>query len=177
MTAMIEREAEHARMGRPARIIAKLNRIADVDIIRALYEASRAGVQMDLIVRGVCMLRPGVPGLSETIKVRSIVGRFLEHSRVFYFENGGAEELYMGSSDWMPRNLNRRVEVVTPIHDPVLKKYLKDELLAAYLRDNVKARELQPDGHYERVRPAPGEEEFSAQMYFENAAIMASDLS
>jgi polyphosphate kinase len=177
MTAMIEREAEHARQGRPARIIAKLNRIADVDIIRALYEASRAGVEMDLIVRGVCMLRPGVPGLSETIKVRSIVGRFLEHSRAFYFENGGQEELYMGSSDWMPRNLNRRVEVVTPIHDPALKRYLKDELLAAYLRDNVKARELMPDGRYERVRPAPGEEEFSAQMYFENAAIVASDLS
>jgi polyphosphate kinase len=167
MLALIHREREHHLAGRPARIIAKLNRIADIHIIRALYEASQAGVPMELIVRGVCMLRPGVPGLSETITVRSIVGRFLEHSRAYYFENGGDEEVYMGSADWMSRNLDRRVEVLAPIKDPGIRRYLKDVVLAAYLRDNAQARLLQPDGSYTRLRPAPGEEEFNSQLHFE----------
>jgi polyphosphate kinase len=166
MLVLIRREAEHARANRPAHMIIKINRLADVEIIRALYEASQAGVRIDLIVRGICMLRPGVEGLSETITVRSIVGRFLEHSRVYYFENGGEEEFYTGSSDWMPRNLNRRVEVVAPVHDAHLKRYLKDVILAAYLRDNVKARRLLPDGSYERIQPAAGEERFDSQLYF-----------
>jgi len=166
MLALIRRETEHARAGRPARIAAKINRLADTQVVRALYEASQAGVEVDLVVRGICMLRPGVPGLSETIRVRSIVGRFLEHSRVFYFLNGGDEELYTGSADWMNRNFDRRVEVVAPVRDPRLQTYLKDVLLAAYLRDNVKARELRPDGSYRRPRTAPGAEPFNAQLHF-----------
>jgi polyphosphate kinase len=169
MLSLINRETEHCRAGRPSRIAVKINRLADVEIIRALYEASQAGVPIDLIIRGVCMLRPGVPGLSETINVRSIVGRLLEHSRVFYFANGGDEEIYTGSADWMSRNLDRRVEVVTPIHDPNLKRYLKDVMLAAYLRDNVKARRLLPDGTHERIQPTTGEERFDAQMHFEGS--------
>ncbi|HEY0099259.1 MAG TPA: polyphosphate kinase 1, partial [Pyrinomonadaceae bacterium] len=171
MLALIRREAEHAKAGRTARMVIKINRLADVEIIRALYEASQAGVRIDLIVRGICMLRPGVENLSETITVRSIVGRFLEHSRVFYFANGGDEELYTGSSDWMPRNLNRRVEVVTPVHDARLRTHLKDVILAAYLRDNVKARLLRPDGSYERIQRAPGEERFDSQLHFMNVEL------
>jgi polyphosphate kinase len=167
LTQLIERETAHAKTGRPARIVAKLNRLADKQIIESLYEASQAGVSIDLVIRGVCMLRPGVPGLSENIRVRSIVGRFLEHSRVLYFLNDGAEEVYMGSADWMVRNLNRRVEVVTPVEDPRLKKYLKEDVLDVYLRDNTNARELQPDGSYERVRVAEGSEPFDSQIYFE----------
>ena len=169
MIELIERETEHQLAGRPAAIRVKVNRLADTEVIRALYRASQAGVRIDLVVRSVCTLRPGVPGLSETIRVRSVVGRFLEHSRVFYFRNGGDEELYTGSADWMPRNFDRRVEVVVPVKDPSLKKYLRDVVLAAYLRDNVKARRLLPDGSYERVRPAPGEELFSSQEYFEGS--------
>lgn len=171
MIALINREAEHARAGRPARMVIKINRLADIEIIRTLYDASQAGVQIDLIVRGVCMLRPGVEGLSDTITVRSIVGRFLEHSRFFYFANGGEEEFYTGSSDWMPRNLNRRVEVVTPVHDARLRRHLKDVILAAYLRDNVKARRLLPDGSYERIQPAAGEERFDSQLHFMNVQL------
>ena len=169
MLGLVEREAEHARQGRPARIAVKINRLADTRMIRALYDASRAGVEIDLIVRGICMLRPGVEGLSETIRVRSIVGRFLEHSRVYYFQNGGDEELYTGSADWMSRNFDRRVEVVAPVRDERLKRYLKEVVLDAYLRDNVKARALRPDGTYVRPPKAPGEEEFNAQLYFLNA--------
>lgn len=167
ITQLIERETAHAKLGRPARIVAKLNRLADKDIIESLYEASQAGVSIDLIIRGVCMLRPGVPGLSENIRVRSIVGRFLEHSRVPYFLNDGAEEVYLGSADWMVRNLNRRVEVVTAVEDPRLKKYLKEDVLEVYLRDNTNARELQADGSYLRVRVDDGDEPFDSQMYFE----------
>jgi len=169
MLALIRRESEHARAGRPARIAVKINRLADTQIIEALYDASRAGVPVDLIVRGICMLRPGVEGQSENIRVRSVVGRFLEHSRVYYFANGGDEDVYTGSSDWMSRNFDRRVETVVPVHDAGLKKYLKDVLLDAYLRDNVKARVLSPDGRYEHVPVAPGEERFNAQLYFINA--------
>jgi polyphosphate kinase len=167
LTMLIERETANAKAGRPARIIAKLNRLADPEIIQTLYDASAAGVAIDLIVRGICMLRPGVPGLSENIRVRSIIGRFLEHSRVFYFANDGHEEVYIGSADWMPRNLNRRVEVVCPINDPRLRKHLRDKVLEAYLRDNVNARELQPEGSYERVRINSDEERFDSQTYFE----------
>ena len=166
MVALVKRETEHARAGRPARIIVKINRLADRDIVGALYEASQAGVQVDLIVRGICMLRPGVEGLSENIRVRSLVGRFLEHSRAYYFANGGDEEVYTGSADWMPRNFDRRVETVAPVREESLKKYLKDVLLAAYLRDNVKARELRPDGSYQRPPTAEGEERFNSQLYF-----------
>jgi polyphosphate kinase len=168
MISLIRREAEHALSGRPARIVVKINRLADMEVIRALYEASQAGVPIDLIVRGVCMLRPNVPGLSETINVRSVVGRLLEHSRAYYFANGGEEELYTGSADWMSRNFDRRVEVIVPVYDPRLKSYLKDVVLMAYLKDNVKARRLLPDGSYERIKAAPGEESFNSQMYFQN---------
>ena len=167
MLEMIERETEHAKNGRFARIIAKFNRLADPKIIRALYEASNAGVKIDLIVRGVCMLRPQVKGLSENIRVRSIVGRLLEHSRVYYFANDGAEEVYLGSSDWMPRNLDRRVEVITPVEDEKLKHYLKDKFLMTYLRDNVKAAELKPDGTYRRIFPAAGESAVNSQLAFQ----------
>ncbi|HYX27277.1 MAG TPA: polyphosphate kinase 1 [Pyrinomonadaceae bacterium] len=168
LTALIERETAHAKAGRPARIIAKLNRLADDQIIQSLYEASQAGVSIDLIVRGVCMLRPGVTGLSENIRVRSIVGRFLEHSRVMYFANDGNEEIYIGSADWMHRNLSRRVEVVCPIEDPKLRAYLKNEVLQAYLRDNVNARELTAEGFYESVK-ADANGPFDSQAYFESA--------
>ena len=167
--ALIRREAEHARQGRPARIIVKINRLADVRVIAALYEASKAGVPIDLIVRGICMLKPGVPGLSETIRVRGVVGRFLEHSRAYYFQNGGDEEMYTGSADWMPRNFDRRVETVAPVRDERLKKYLKDVLLDAYLRDNVKARVLGPDGRYRPVPVEPGGERFNSLLFFMDA--------
>jgi polyphosphate kinase len=163
MLALIEREAEHAREGRPAGIVVKINSLTDVEIIRALYEASNAGVSIDLLVRGVCMLRPGLPGVSENIRVRSIVGRLLEHSRVYYFHNGGEEEVYLGSADWMHRNLDRRVEIVVPVKDEQLRKYLKETYLGAYLRDNVRARLLRADGSYERAEPAQGEEPFDSQ--------------
>jgi polyphosphate kinase len=167
MLALIERETAHAVAGREARITAKVNRLTDLGIIEALYRASQAGVAIDLIVRGSCMLRPGVPGLSETVRVRSIVGRFLEHSRIFYFANGGDEEVYIGSADWMPRNLDHRVEVVTPVLDPKLRNYLKDTVLAAYLRDNVQARILNAEGIYERPQIGAGEKPFNSQTHFE----------
>jgi polyphosphate kinase len=166
MNALIDREIANQRAGRPARIVAKINRLADREMIGKLYEASRAGVRIELVVRGVCMLRPGVAGLSETITVRSIVGRFLEHSRVFYFANGGNEELYIGSADLMSRNLKHRIEVVTPVHDSALKSYLKDTLLDAYLRDNVRARALRSDGTYERVPRSDRNEKFDSQAFF-----------
>lgn len=166
LTALIEREIEHQKNKLPARIIAKINSLTDTKIIRKLYEASQEGVPIDLLVRGVCTLRPGVPGLSDTITVTSIVGRFLEHSRIFYFLNGGEEDIYIGSADWMQRNLDRRVELVAPIEDPRLKKHLKEEVLDVCLKDNVKARRLSPDGSYERVRPREGEETVDSQSHF-----------
>jgi polyphosphate kinase len=167
MMNLIKRETAHALAGRPAHIAAKINRLTDLPIIEALYEASQAGVKIDLIVRGGCILRPGEPGLSQTIHVRSIVGPFLEHSRIFYFGNGGDEEVYIGSADWMARNLDRRVEVVTPVTDPQLKKYLKDTVIAAYLRDNVKARVMDSDGNYHRPEVGPDEAPFNSQEFFE----------
>jgi polyphosphate kinase len=161
--AQIHREAEHAANGRPARILAKMNSLLDKNVIEALYRASQAGVQIDLTVRGMCSLRPGVPGVSENIVVRSVVGRFLEHSRIFYFANGGDEEIYISSADWMPRNLYERVEVLCPVLDPALKLRLKDEVLAAYMADNVKARLLDRGGNYTRVPRPRGQSSFSAQ--------------
>jgi polyphosphate kinase len=169
MLALIEREIAHAEAGREARIAAKINRLTDLEIIDALYRASRAGVRIDLIVRGSCMLRPGVPGLSETVHVRSVVGQFLEHSRIFYFHNGGEEEVYIGSADWMTRNLDRRVEVVTPVLDPNLRRHLKEVVLESYLKDNVKARVLNADGLYEPVPRSPEEAPFNSQLHFEGS--------
>ena len=170
LTDLIERETGHAKAGRPARIVAKLNRLADAKIIESLYEASQAGVSIDLIVRGICMLRPGVAGLSENIRVRSVVGRFLEHSRIIYFVNDDNEELYIGSADWMLRNLDHRVEVVCPLEEPELRDYLK-KVLDVYLRDNVNARELSADGFYKRVSRGVGVEDFDSQTYFEDREI------
>src|SRR6202040_137561 len=132
---LIEREAEHARQGRPARMIVKINSLVDKDIIQSLYRASQAGVDIDLLVRGICSLRPGIRGISDRIRVRSIVGRFLEHSRIFYFENGGAPEVYLGSADWMPRNLYERVEVMFRLKDPQICNRVYDEILLSYLKD------------------------------------------
>jgi polyphosphate kinase len=166
LNALFDREIEHKRAGRPAHIVAKFNRLADLQIIEKLYEVSRAGVQVDLIVRGICMLRPGIPGLSENITVRSVVGRFLEHSRVFWFSNGGDDQVYIGSADWMSRNLRNRIEVVAPVTEPNAKRYLRDVLLNTYLSDNTKARELQPDGRYMPIKQ--GSEAFNSQAYFMN---------
>jgi len=154
MVAFIERETAHAGRGRPARIIIKMNALVDGEVIQALYRASQAGVKIDLLVRGICCLRPGWPGLSENITVRSIVDRFLEHSRLFYFENAGRPELWAGSADWMPRNFFRRIEAVFPIEDARLRRRIKQELLAIPLADNVKAWRLKSDGIYERVSAA-----------------------
>ena len=169
MIDLIGRETENAKQGKPARITAKLNRLADSEIVNALYDASRAGVQIDLIIRGICTLRPGVPGMSENIRVRSVVGRLLEHSRVYYFENGGHSEVYIGSSDWMPRNLDRRVEVLTPIADDRMKWFLKERYLESYLRDTEKASELQPDGSYKHVE-VPENDKFDVQLSFQHSA-------
>jgi polyphosphate kinase len=162
----IGRERDNAVAGKPARIIAKLNALVDQEIIEKLYEASCAGVKIDLIVRGICCLRPGVPGLSENIRVISIVGRFLEHSRIYYFENAGEPVLYLSSADWMPRNLIRRIEVAFPIEDPALRKEVISDVLPAFLRDRVKARELQPDGTYVRLHPTETDPASQAQLFF-----------
>lgn len=169
---LIAREAEHARHGRPAQIIAKMNALLDKNVVKALYQASQAGVQIDLIVRGICALRPGVRGVSDRIRVRSIVGRFLEHSRIFYFANGGQEEIYLGSADWMPRNLYERVEVLFPLQDTLLRERVRQEILEAYLADNIKSRLLQKDQTYVRAwqfqgkrRPPTGPAAFNAQEY------------
>ena len=152
LTSMIEAETENARAGKPARIVAKMNSLSEPSVIRALYEASQAGVQVDLLVRGLCCLRPGMPGVSENIRVRSIIGRFLEHSRLFSFHAGGEELVYCASADWMQRNLSRRVEAAFPVEDPELSKRLRD-VLETYLEDNVQAWECQPEGTYVRLRP------------------------
>jgi polyphosphate kinase len=151
-TEMIDREAEHARAGRPGRIIAKMNALVDADIIQHLYAASQAGVHIDLMVRGICCLRPGVRGVSDNISVVSIVGRFLEHSRLFYFANNGKEELYVGSADWMPRNFDRRVEVVTFVQDKRLAQLLR-QVLEVGLADNRNAWDLSPEGSYTQRKP------------------------
>ena len=172
LTELIRRESANAAAGKPARIIVKTNSLTDTDLIEELYAASAAGVEIDLIIRGVCALRPGVEGLSEKIRVRSIVGRFLEHSRIFYFANSDEiEEVYLGSADWMQRNLDRRVEVVVPILDPEIREYLRDEVLGSYLKDTVNARVLQADGTYTKV--PNGSTPFDAQLYFVGTDILA----
>ncbi|MFM2157848.1 MAG: polyphosphate kinase 1, partial [Cyanobacteriota bacterium] len=152
MQELIERETGHARAGRPAAIKAKMNALVDPAIIALLYEASQAGVQIDLVVRGMCSLRPGLPGVSETIRVSSVIGRFLEHSRLFWFANGGDDEMYIGSADWMGRNLDRRVEAVVPIEDPALHGRLL-RLIDVYLQDNCTAWDMQSDGGFQRRIP------------------------
>ncbi len=163
---LIQREATHARAGLPSRIIAKMNALVDEQIIEALYRASEAGVKIDLIIRGICCLRPGVPGLSENITVRSIVDRFLEHARVWSFENAGQPEVFLGSADWMPRNLFRRIEVVVPVEDGVLRDRILREILATQLADTTKARVLQPDGRSVRAAPPRGVAPRRSQLEF-----------
>jgi polyphosphate kinase len=153
---MIERETVHARAGKPARIVAKMNALNEAGVVELLYKASQAGVRIDLIVRGACTLRPGVKGLSDNIRVRSIVGRFLEHSRVYWFANGGNAETWCASADWMERNLLRRIEVCFPILDAELAQRVYDETLETYLADNTQAWLLQADGRY--VRATPGDD-------------------
>ncbi len=168
---LIDRETTNAALGKPARIIAKMNSLIDKAVIDRLYAASRAGVKIDLIVRGICGLVPGVRGLSENIRVRSLVGRFLEHARAFYFHNADGEpDIYAGSADWMPRNFFRRIEVVFPIDDPQLRAWFIDEFFPLELQDNVDARELRPNGAYRQVPRRPDEPTFSAQTYFMAAA-------
>ena len=159
----IDFETAQAQAGKPARIIAKFNSLTEKNIMQALYRASQAGVEIDLIIRGICCLRPGIPGLSENIRVRSIIGRFLEHTRIYHFHHGGDELVYCSSADWMERNLFNRVETCFPINDPALKAQILEQGLHIYLRDNSRAWELQPDGHYQRVQPQNGEEHFIAQ--------------
>jgi polyphosphate kinase len=163
MVAMIQREIDHANAGGTGRIIAKMNALIDPTIIQKLYEASQAGVQIDLIIRGMCCLLPGIDGVSENIRVISIVGRYLEHSRIFHFHNNGEEEVYIGSADWMQRNLDRRVEAVTPVEDPACAEAL-EEILHVLLADNRQAWELQSDGSYIQRQPAADEPERSAQV-------------
>jgi polyphosphate kinase len=179
---LIRREQEHAQAGRPAHIVAKMNALLEPSVIEALYQASQTGVEIDLIVRGLCILRPGVKGLSERIRVRSIVGRFLEHSRIFHFANGGNNEIYLGSADWMPRNLFERCEVAFPVRDPAALARIHDEILPAYLADTVKARLQQPDGSYLRAgkllkNAKPFASPFSSQDFLMQLAEGKVDLS
>ena len=174
MTTMIQREIEHCRQGNTGRIVAKMNSLVDPKIIATLYEASQAGVQIDLIVRGICCLRPGVVGVSDNIRVISIVGRFLEHSRIYYFYNQGDEEVYIGSADWMRRNLDRRVEAVTPIEDPEIIKDLQ-EILAIMMADNRQAWELQPDGRYVQRQPEDAKEQCAQKIFMEMAKDSAKE--
>src|SRR6201984_1704284 len=162
----IERERDNALAGKPARIVAKLNALVDHEIIERLYEASCADVTIDLIVRGICCLRPKIPGLSENIRVISIVGRFLEHSRIFHFENAGQPKVFLSSADWMPRNFYRRIELAFPVENPALRDQIINEVLPSFLHDRVKARELQPDGKYRRLKPEGSEPRAQAQWHF-----------
>src|SRR5947207_1636685 len=166
LISLIDRERDHALAGKPARIIAKLNALVDQQIIEKLYEASCADVTIDLIVRGICCLRPKIPGLSENIRVFSIVGRFLEHSRIFHFENAGQPKVFLSSADWMPRNFFRRVEIAFPVEQPSLRDEIIDEILPKFVHDRVKARELLPDGSYRRLKPEGKEPREQAQLQF-----------
>jgi len=174
---LIQHERDLARQGKEGRIIVKLNSLVEESLIIALYEASQAGVKIDLVVRGICCLRPGVPGVSDNIRVTSIVGRFLEHSRIFFFGNGGKPKVYLGSADWMPRNLYRRVEVVFPVLDSGLRKRITDVIIPAYLSDCVKARVLGSDGIYTRAICPEGKEPAQAQLTFRNLARKAASHS
>jgi polyphosphate kinase len=168
---LVGREIRNASAKKPARIVAKMNGLVDRSVIDALYEASCAGVQIDLIVRGICCLRPGLPGVSENIRVRSLIGRFLEHSRVYYFENAGDPEVFVGSADWMPRNLYNRVEVVFPIDDPSIKSRLVNEILDRQLADNTKAWQLGTEGTYQLLQPTEGSPARNAQAEFMQLAL------
>lgn len=168
LISMIDREAQRSTAESPGLIMVKVNALADTDVIDALYRASSAGVRILLNVRGICALLPGVPGLSETISVVSVVGRYLEHARIVYFRNGGAEEIYLSSADWLPRNLERRIELMFPVLDDALRSRVH-EILSAYFQDNSKAHRLNPDGSWTRIRPAAGEKPFSAQVAFYEA--------
>jgi len=159
---LLERERAHVQAGRPGHVIIKNNAVTDPAIVRALYRAAQSGVEIDMIVRGVCCLRPGIEGISERIRVRSVVGRFLEHSRVYYFANGGQPEIYLGSADLMERNLDRRVETLCRVRSAGIVGHLRDVVLDAYLRDTDRAYVL-TDGRYVRASPAPGEPRISAQ--------------
>ena len=161
--ALIKREIKQHEASGKGHLVFKMNALVDPEVIRLLYRASQAGVKIDLLVRGICCLRPGIPGVSENIRVTSIVGRFLEHSRIFYFRNGGKEEIYLGSADLMPRNLNRRVELLFPVLDPELLRRLRDEILGTYLVDNVKARRMAADGTYKRASHRAGEKAANSQ--------------
>jgi polyphosphate kinase len=170
ITALIEREVAHARAGREARLVFKMNALVDPEMIVALAGAARAGVRVDLLVRGVSCMRPGLPNVSEGVTITSIVGRFLEHSRIYWFANGGAEEVYLGSADLMPRNLDRRVEVLFPVTDPALVHQLRWDVLETYLQDNQRARVMRPDGTYERRAPREGEAPVDSQRTLLEAA-------
>jgi polyphosphate kinase len=162
----LQREIDHQKAGRPAHLILKMNSLVDRKMIQLLYQASQAGVKVDLLVRGICCLRAGVPGVSNNIRVTSIVGRFLEHSRIYYFRNGGDEEIYLGSADLMPRNLNRRVEVLFPVENASLIRVLKDDILSTYMRDQAKAHHMQPDGKYIRDANWQKKSAFNSQETF-----------
>jgi polyphosphate kinase len=166
MQLLLQREIEHQKAGRPAHLILKMNSLVDRKMIQLLYQASQAGVKVDLLVRGICCLRVGVPGVSDNISVTSIVGRFLEHSRIFYFRNGGDEEIYLGSADFMPRNLNRRVEVLFPVEDKGLIRVIKDDILGTYMREQAKARHMLPDGKYVRDPDAEKKDALNSQEAF-----------
>jgi polyphosphate kinase len=166
LNALIQREMDHAAAGRPATIIFKANSLVDPQMIEHLYAASNAGVEIELIIRGMCALRPGVPGMSARIRVRSIIGRYLEHSRIYWFGNDGNPEVYIGSADIMERNLDRRVETLFPINDPAMRTWVGDRMLEAYLRDTERTRVLHSDGSWHRVRDQVGANYFDVQRFF-----------
>jgi polyphosphate kinase len=174
---LIERERHNAEDGKPARIIVKMNALVEPSVIDALYNASQAGVQVDLLIRGICCLRPGLPGVSDDILVTSVVDKFLEHSRIFYFENDGDPDIFLASADWMPRNFFRRIELMFPVIDGALKTRIIEEVLATMLRDNVKARRLRADGGYERVERAAEEPAVRSQLVLQGLARQASRVS
>ena len=163
LEGLIQREIDHAKNGAEARLIIKVNALVDLQIIRLLYQASQAGVKVDLLVRGICCLKPGIKGISENIRVISVLGRYLEHSRIYYFYNGGEEEIFLGSADLMPRNLNHRVEVIFPVEDPRHLRYLRDHVLETYFNDNTRTRIMQSDGTYKRTHPKENAETINVQ--------------